>query len=335
MKSDNTKDPSFTSDNSKENRTTPSTPINIDVTDNTAENMNQVISPILDKFKTINGRDFFDIEDLNYILPSDKLEAERANLSHILRKHLWRGNFRAPIAEMLEKGGAKILDIGCGQGRWIIDMAIEYPSSTFIGIDVDSSFFPPIDKCPPNVCFLTCNVTYGIPFPKETFDFVYMDMMFTAFNEPQWSNLIKDIVRVLKFDGWIESSEPTFRFQNMGKTTKWIHDTAVKASMKERGVNVHISTMMPKFFESNDELTNIQCVKIEYPIGDWYGYFGKYSVNNVRRVFHSMVFVPQYMGITYDEYTELLKDFVKESNENKTYTHLQRCFAKKTLFTSF
>ncbi|CAG8794785.1 8834_t:CDS:1, partial [Gigaspora margarita] len=112
MKSDNTKDPSFTSDNSKENRTTPLTPINIDVTDNTAENMNQVISPILDKFKTINGRDYFDIEDLNYILPSDKLEAERANLSHILRKHLWRGNFRAPIAEMLEKGGAKILDIG-------------------------------------------------------------------------------------------------------------------------------------------------------------------------------------------------------------------------------
>ncbi|CAG8516526.1 4314_t:CDS:2 [Dentiscutata erythropus] len=324
MKSDNNKDPSFASGNSKKNRKPSLISINIDIAD-TAEDLNEVVSPLLDKFKTINGRDFFDIEDLNYILPSDKLEAERAALVHILNKHLWRSNFRSPIAERLEKGSAKILEIGCGPGCWIIDMALEYPSSTFIGIDVDSSFFPPADKCPPNVCFLTYNVTYGIPFPTETFDFVYMGMMWSAFTEPQWSDLIKDIVRVLKYDGWVESLEPTSRLQNMGKTTKWIEDT-------EKGVNVRICAMMPKFFESNYELTSIQRVKVEYPIGDWFGCFGKYSLNNLRGIFQGLAFMPKYMGITHEEYIELLNDFVKESNENKTYTHLHRCFAKKTSF---
>ncbi|CAG8559140.1 14807_t:CDS:2 [Racocetra fulgida] len=208
-------------------------------------------------------------------------------------------------------------------------MALEYPSSTFIGIDVNSSFFPPSDKYPPNVCFLTSNVTYGIPFPKETFDFVYLSMMYSAFTEQQWSELTKDIVRVLKYDGWVESLETTALCLNRGKVTKWIEEAACIACMKEKGINCRITDLLPKIFESNG-LTNIKCIKIEYPVGEWFGCFGKYSMNNLRRLFQSFVFLPEYMGISYEEYIDLLDIFVKEANENKTYTHLQRCFAKKT-----
>ncbi|RIB29924.1 hypothetical protein C2G38_847920 [Gigaspora rosea] len=103
--------------------------------------------------------------------------------------------------------------------------------------------------------------------------------------------------------------------------------------MKERGVNVHICDMIPKFFELNVELTNIQCIKLECPMGEWCGCFGKYSLNNFVKLLQSLVFVPQYMGITHDEYTKLLNDVVIESNENKAYSYQQRCFAKKILFT--
>ncbi|CAG8763996.1 14172_t:CDS:1, partial [Racocetra persica] len=40
----------------------------------------------------------------------------------------------------------------------------------------------------------------------------------------QWSELIKDIVRVLKYDGWVESLEATAQFINHGKVTKWIEE---------------------------------------------------------------------------------------------------------------
>ncbi|CAG8647117.1 3707_t:CDS:2 [Cetraspora pellucida] len=283
------------------------------------------------KHKSLHGRNYFDIEDLNYALPSDKLEADRGSLSHILSKHIWKGNFRSPIAQKLNNGGAKVLDIGCGSGNWIIDMALEYPSSTFIGIDVNSSFFPSNDKCPPNVCFLTSNVTYGIPFPMETFDFVYLGMMFSAFTELQWSELINDVVRVLKYDGWVESLETTARLLNRGKVTKYIDEAVRIACMKEKGVNLRISTSLPKMFESNETLTNIQCVKVEYPVGEWFGCFGKYSIANVRRFFQSIVYLPEYLGITYEEYNDMLDTFVKEANENKSYTYIQRCFAQKTL----
>ncbi|CAG8728706.1 6174_t:CDS:2 [Cetraspora pellucida] len=202
-------------------------------------------------------------------------------------------------------------------------MALEYPSSTFIGIDVNSSFFPSNDKCPPNVCFLTSNVTYGIPFPMETFDFVYLGMMFSAFTELQWSELINDVVRVLKYDGWVESLEATAQFINHGKVTKCIEDA-------EKGVNVRISALLPKMFESNEMLANMQCIKVEYPVGEWYGCFGKYSIINLRRLFQSFVFLPEYLGVSYEEYIDMLDIFVKEANENKTYTYIQRCFAQKT-----
>ncbi|CAG8780948.1 10709_t:CDS:2, partial [Racocetra persica] len=122
-----------------------------------------------------------------------------------------------------------------------------YPSSTFIGIDINYFYFPLNDKCPPNVGFLTSN--------------------------SQWFELIKDIVRVLKYDDWIKSLEATAQFINYGKVTKWIDEAVYKACMKKKGVNVRISALIPKMFESNEELTNIQCVKIKYPIGEWFGCF--------------------------------------------------------------
>ncbi|CAG8703467.1 9158_t:CDS:2, partial [Cetraspora pellucida] len=140
---------SVASGNSKENNQTLSL-VFIDDDKSIDKDIVEDCSPILSKDKLLNGREFFDIEDLNYALPSDKLEADRGFLSHVLNKHVWKGNFHSPIAERLKNGGTKVLDIGCSSGNWIIDMALEYPSSTFIGIDVDSSFFPSNDKCPPN-----------------------------------------------------------------------------------------------------------------------------------------------------------------------------------------
>ncbi|CAG8812722.1 6483_t:CDS:2, partial [Cetraspora pellucida] len=146
----------------------------------------------------------------------------------------------------------------------------------------------------------------------ETFDFVHLSMMFSAFTELQWSELINDVVRVLKYDGWIESSEAIPQFINCGKVTKYIEEAVHIACMKEKGVNLSISALLPKMLESNEMLTNIQCVKVEYPIGEWFGCFGKYSIINIRRFYQSIVYLPEYLGITYEEYNDILDTFVKE-----------------------
>lgn len=81
------------------------------------------------------------------------------------------GNFSAPVEELLEKG-IKVLDVGCGSGRWILEMARDFPNSTFIGVDV-SNVFPSPDKIPSNASFVEGNVLHGLPFADDTFDYVY------------------------------------------------------------------------------------------------------------------------------------------------------------------
>ncbi|CAG8476759.1 23083_t:CDS:2 [Dentiscutata erythropus] len=287
------------------------------------KDINEVTSLLLDSYKTCNGRRFLNDDDINCIFPSDKVELERSTLSHLLNKHQWKGNFRSPIKEKLKMGGATILDVGCGPGLWVIDMALEYPTSLIIGIDIDSSNFPSSDQCPSNVCFLACNAIHGIPFPQNTFDFIHMSMMWGAFTEDQWVVVIKDLVRVLNHDGWIEFTEPETTYRNCGKIQLLLYNSFMKATQEIRGVRIDIHKMLPKYIEAIDELEDLNCMIVDYPIGEWYGCFGKY------RLYQTVFFLPKYMGLSNEEFNNLLNDYVKEANENNACFGIFKCFARK------
>lgn len=295
--------------------------------------LDEVTSLLLNSHKTCNGRQYLSDIDFHYVLPSDKLEFTRLTMSYILRKHLWKKNFCSPINEKLNMG-ATILDIGCGGGLWVIDMGLEYPSSTFIGIDIDPSNFPSRDRYPSNVCFLTCNVTHGVPFPQNTFDFIYISFMWCAFTEPQWLSLINDLVRVLKYDGWIEFVLPDLCSKNPGKVEKSLFKSVSKACLEIKGVNISIYKTIPKYLEVIDELDEINCATIEYPVGDWFGCFGNYAWENIKRIYESFVFLPKHMGISNEEYDNLLNEFSKEVHENKPFYEIYRYFAKKIQITN-
>ncbi|CAG8745453.1 10726_t:CDS:2, partial [Cetraspora pellucida] len=50
-------------------------------------------------------------------------EIERLQKQHWFYKRIWQSNYSAPVEEKLKAGGAKVLDIGCGPGTWIIEMS--------------------------------------------------------------------------------------------------------------------------------------------------------------------------------------------------------------------
>ncbi|CAG8455914.1 18159_t:CDS:2 [Acaulospora morrowiae] len=56
---------------------------------------------------------------------NSKTNDDRTHLMHCIFKEIWKANFLAPV-ETAFRQGAKVLDIGCGVGTWVNDMASDY-----------------------------------------------------------------------------------------------------------------------------------------------------------------------------------------------------------------
>lgn len=98
-----------------------------------------------------------------------------------------------------------MLDVGCGNGTWCLDVATEYPEIDCIGIDMCDVF--PKQIRPPNVRFEIANVLDGLPYPDNTFDFVSVRIMLVSLEAHQWPMLWKEVMRVLKPGGLAQSVE--------------------------------------------------------------------------------------------------------------------------------
>src|SRR3954467_11187270 len=57
--------------------------------------------------------------------------------NHKLMKEIWKDDFISPIEQELTKGkDFKVLDVGCGSGKWTLQVSEDYPLANFVGVDI-------------------------------------------------------------------------------------------------------------------------------------------------------------------------------------------------------
>ncbi|CAG8625137.1 18422_t:CDS:2 [Gigaspora margarita] len=290
--------------------------------------INEVSSILLDQYEIIGGRKFLNNDEANYFMPSDETEIRRLEVAHVLKRYSWKGNFRAPVEETLKNGKATVLDAGCGAGCWVLDLGYDFPNSTFVGIDIQSSGFPSVKGRPQNTGFLEHNLLSGIPFPDETFDYVHMSTMWPALTKQQYINVIHELVRVTKSNGWIEIVESDVDIKNLGNSMKVVQD-AFHAKLKENGLDPMIFLEISKCLKSINELTNIQHRKLSVSMGEWSGRYGEYVLDAIKQIFKSATYMPEFMGITQSDYQKLIDQFDEQCNQNHTYIEQHRFISKK------
>ncbi|CAG8800642.1 10142_t:CDS:2 [Gigaspora margarita] len=246
-------------------------------------------------------------------------EVKRLERRHQLFKRIWQNNFSAPVNENLTTGGAKVLEIGCGPGTWTIEMAKSYQLSTFTGVDMIPLF--PQEKIPENAKFLQANVLNGLPFLDDTFDFVYMGLLVTAFTITEWEKVIPELVRVTKQGGWIEFMESDFQYYNEGPTTA-------------RLTNSYLHVL--KAMEANEKIDkNIRTEERSCFVGKWAGELGKLAVEDITKGWAAVKLpMTKLMRIKPREYDEIIATFAKEVEQNKTYFKNWRFFGQKIGTTS-
>ncbi|CAB5182323.1 unnamed protein product [Rhizophagus irregularis] len=141
---------------------------------------------------------------LEYYFSNDTDFMDRLHVFHFLRQHVFQSNFSSPIEDKLIEGGYKVLDIGCGPGTWSLDLSSKHANSNFIGIDVEPMF--PHEIKPNNVKFIEADVSNGLSFGDNEFDFTHIELMRLIYTSDKWDFIFSEFIRVTKPGGYIEVS---------------------------------------------------------------------------------------------------------------------------------
>ena len=112
-----------------------------------------------------------------------------------------------------------VLDIGCGPGGWILDVAAAYPSLHAIGIDISSQMIQLAKlyaqaENATSVEFLEMDALQPFAFDSSTFDVINARFLYTFVDREQWPLLLQECHRLLKPGGTLRLTELEGGFSN-------------------------------------------------------------------------------------------------------------------------
>ncbi len=210
------------------------------------------------------------LADVPDILPKDEQEVSRLDFQHHVLRYTMRGTYAAPIRQP-----SSILDVGCGTGRWAMEIASLFPTANVIGLDVVSpaSRFPGMtESLPETYLFVSGNVLEGMPFSDASFDFVHMRLLFTAIPAAQWARVVGELARTTRIGGWVELVEGGLT-QNGGPAlnaiNSWISQIAAR-----RGIDLAFGAQIGVMLQRAG-LENVVFRDMYLPVGHYGGRAGQ------------------------------------------------------------
>ncbi len=122
--------------------------------------------------------------------------------------------------------GQRVLDIGCGTGGWLIDVAREYQYVEATGIDISRMMMEWANASArsqgfENVLFLEMNALEGLRFADNTFDLVNARSVFGWVPKQLWPKLLQECYRITKPGGYIRLTEGEWPITNAPTVEKF------------------------------------------------------------------------------------------------------------------
>lgn len=128
------------------------------------------------------------------MLPNDLTESDRLDAQHYLVRFVFKGNYNVKLDS---EAPLKILDVATGTGVWALEMAHEFPKAEVYGVDISAIF--PTEIKPNNCHFQLCNILDGLPFPDNTFDFIYQRLLVYALSPAQRKQVYSEVQHYVPF----------------------------------------------------------------------------------------------------------------------------------------
>ena len=116
-------------------------------------------------------------------------------------------NMGGPLAEVERPEGlSDILDLACGPGGWVLDVAFALPHTKVVGVDVSQGMIEYArarahSQGLENASFETLDISRPLNFPDASFDLINARFIQTVLQREDWEPLLKECARLLRPEG--------------------------------------------------------------------------------------------------------------------------------------
>ncbi|PKC68522.1 S-adenosyl-L-methionine-dependent methyltransferase [Rhizophagus irregularis] len=269
---------------------------------------------------------------LNYYLSTDVDSIDRLHMYHFFKRYIFQSNFSSPIEDKLIKGECKVLDIGCGAGTWLLDLANEYENSYFFGVDIKPIF--PQEIKPNNLEFIEADITNRLPFHDNAFDFAHVEGMSLIFTPDQWDFILSELIRVTKPGGYIEVAGRRNGHVGDGPVFRKMYD-AIWAFRSKRNIDTDLIYNLDSKFELQPNIGKVHRIEKDVIMGPNGGKIGLVIQDISISYFTSEMTIKnlsEVIGISEEEFKNIIeKDLFEEFKQTSPRIFHVRFWAQKQL----
>ncbi|EPB91632.1 hypothetical protein HMPREF1544_01554 [Mucor circinelloides 1006PhL] len=271
-----------------------------------------------------------------YILPNNEQELDRLVQVHFIYKYLFGANFSAPVKDLLSSNPSRrdsgLLDIACGNGTWILEMATEFPGSQFYGIDILANY--PTTVKPANTFFCQYDILNpkGLPYPDDYFDYIHMRQVYSCFSEQDWVTVMKEIKRLLKPGGYVELRDIDPMLRNMGPISYNFFARFPPLMKKWHGVNILWARHMLDIMNDVGDMVDVHQQVNALQFGTS-GPIGNMIQNSLRLALQSFrSFFEMHNNLPGRDYDRVVNDIVEETKKYHSYFNYYCCWGRNPLY---
>ncbi len=157
-----------------------------------------------------------------------------------------------------------LLDIACGPGGWVQEVAFAYPDKRVVGIDISRTMLAyaraqAAVQGLDNASFLFMDATAPLQFPDASFDIVNARFLLGFMWKEAWPQLVSECVRITRPGGIVRLTETDTGI--MGITNSMVLETMTRMTMRafyrtgrsfhpaEDGHHLALTPMLRRFLE--------------------------------------------------------------------------------------
>ncbi|WWC92293.1 uncharacterized protein L201_007247 [Kwoniella dendrophila CBS 6074] len=207
----------------------------------------------------------------DYCLPvaSHSPETERLDYLHDVYKY-HAGNVPDEVAKLLSDGNQRrILDVGCGTGKWALEMVEAFPDIHITGVDL---YHPPITAFPSNFHFEIHDVTKGQEYADDTFDVVHARDLHAGM--PEYHVMLVECIRVLRPGGYLLLKEIEWvpKLLDGGDAEQRfpaICERTFRNALSERFLDPLVGINLESYIDNVPGLVDIQYSRHMVPMTPW------------------------------------------------------------------